>query len=138
MKNTFKIKIVTPNKCEYINDVSQLKIQTDNGEICILSNHEEYLANIAISAFEVKFKNEIKHFACGGGALYFNNKENTAILILNSCTPVNKIDIDKINKLKSQMEEKLKLSKTNIEQKQNELALKRIINAISARNSYKN
>ena len=49
MTNHFTLEILTPRKKFPPREINSLIVFTDNGQVTILSNHEEYLANVTIS-----------------------------------------------------------------------------------------
>ncbi len=138
MEETFTINIVTPLKTYPNVKAEKLFIQTDSGEICILAHHAQYLANINISIMTIVNNNQAKHYAVGGGLVYFHEKENYASLILNKIKSVDEIDIEQTQKEQQELEDKLKASSSTFEHKQAETQLKCALNEIYAKNTFKN
>lgn len=137
MSDSFTINIVTPLKTYPNLKADKLLIQTDSGEICILAHHAQYLANINISIMTIINNNQAKHFAVGGGLIYFHEKENYASLILNKIKSVDEIDVETVKKEQKELEEKLKASSSTFEHKQAETQLKCALNEIYAKNTFK-
>ncbi len=138
MVNQFSLQIITP-KGLYINKmVESITILTDNGEITILPNHIEYLANVNISILKI-FGNAInQYYAVGGGATHFYEKENVCRLLLRSIYSINEIDIELTKKAQLEALDKLKKSLSNVEHAHAEMALKRAINKLNLKNNYNN
>ena len=49
MTNHFTLEILTPRKKFPPREINSLIVFTDNGQLTIISNHEEYFANVTIS-----------------------------------------------------------------------------------------
>lgn len=137
MPNQFKLEIYTPQKVYQTSLIDSLTVQTELGQLTILPNHVEFLANVDISVLIITKNGEEQHYAVGGGVIHFKSKENTAILVLHSIETVEEIDEVKVLKAKQEAEEKLKTQISYEEQKEAELSLRRAINMINFRNRYK-
>ena len=96
MDKKFHLKIVTPEKIYEEKEIDRLTVLTSEGEVTILPNHVEYLANIEISVLTVANNQKEKHYAVGGGAIHFIESTNTAVLVLNSIIAVENIDVEKL------------------------------------------
>lgn len=137
MPNQFKLEIYTPQKVYQTSLIDSLTVQTELGQLTILPNHVEFLANVDISVLIITRNGEEQHYAVGGGVIHFKSKENTAILVLHSIETVEEIDEVKVLKAKQEAEEKLKTQISYEEQKEAELSLRRAINTINFRHRYK-
>lgn len=137
MPNQFKLEIYTPQKVYQTSLIDSLTVQTELGQLTILPNHVEFLANVDISVLIITKNGEEQHYAVGGGVIHFKSKENTAILVLHSIETVEEIDEVKVLKAKQEAEEKLKTQISYEEQKEAELSLRRTINMINFRHRYK-
>ena len=102
MDKKFHLKIVTPEKIYEDKEIDCLTILTSEGEVTILPNHVEYLANVEISVLTVKSNDKEKHYAVGGGAIHFIENTNTAVLVLNSIIAVENIDVEKTRHLQEE------------------------------------
>ena len=131
MPNQFKLEIYTPQKVYQTSLIDSLTVQTELGQLTILPNHVEFLANVDISVLIITKNGEEQHYAVGGGVIHFKSKENTAILVLHSIETVEEIDEVKVLKAKQEAEEKLKTQISYEEQKEAELSLRRAINMIN-------
>ena len=131
------LRLVTPDSLEQRHRIKSITVQTDNGEVEILPNHADYLANVEVSILTIRrYNDEIVHYAVGGGAIHFNNKTNTTSLIVNTFIPVEKIDIEKTKKAQEEALQKLKNSTLAHEHKQAELSLKTALVEAFAKNNY--
>lgn len=124
MPNQFKLEIYTPQKVYQTSLIDSLTVQTELGQLTILPNHVEFLANVDISVLIITKNGEEQHYAVGGGVIHFKSKENTAILVLHSIETVEEIDEVKVLKAKQEAEEKLKTQISYEEQKEAELSLR--------------
>lgn len=128
---TFKLKILTPLKAQDEVEVNKICVVTDNGEVTILPNHVEYLANVEISLLKITIEDKVLTYAVSGGAIHFDAKNNKAILTLNSIYSPEEIDIIKLKEEEKALENQLKGAKSVEEHKLAERNLKRIINQLS-------
>lgn len=131
MNNAFKLKILTPLKALDEIEVTKICVVTDNGEVTILPNHVEYLANVEISLLKIYQKDKELIYAVNGGAIHYDQKNNTAILTLNAIYSAEEIDIIKLKEEEKNIANQLKEAKSVEEHKLAERNLKRIINQLS-------
>ena len=131
MNNAFKLKILTPLKALDEIEVTKICVVTDNGEVTILPNHVEYLANVEISLLKIYRKDKELIYAVNGGAIHYDQKNNTAILTLNAIYSPEEIDIIKLKEEEKNIANQLKEAKSVEEHKLAERNLKRIINQLS-------
>ena len=131
MNNAFKLKILTPLKALDEIEVTKICVVTDNGEVTILPNHVEYLANVEISLLKIYRKDKELIYAVNGGAIHYDQKNNTAILTLNAIYSPEEIDIIKLKEEEKNIANQLKEAKSVVEHKLAERNLKRIINQLS-------
>ena len=132
MDKKFHLKIVTPEKIYEDKEIDCLTILTSEGEVTILPNHVEYLANVEISVLTVKSNDKEKHYAVGGGAIHFIENTNTAVLVLNSI-----IDVEKTRHLQEEAERKLKTELSRLEHQEEERELRKAMIELFAKNSFK-
>ena len=131
MNSTFKLKILTPLKAEDEIEVNKICVDTDNGEITILPDHVEYLANVEISLLKIFTSDKELVYAVNGGAIHYDSKNNRAILTVNSIYSPEEIDIIKLKEEEKNIENQLKEAKSVEDHKLAERNLKRIINQLS-------
>ena len=129
MDKKFHLKIVTPEKIYEEKEIDCLTVLTSEGEVTILPNHVEYLANIEISVLTVANNQKEKH--------YFIESTNTAVLVLNSIIAVENIDVEKTRKLQEEAERKLKTELSRLEHQEEERELRKAMIELFAKNSFK-
>lgn len=137
MDKKFFLKIVTPDKVYETQEIDKLSVLTSEGEVSILPNHVEYLANIEISILTIFKDKKEKHYAVGGGAIHFIEKENIAYLVLTNIIAVEDIDVEKSRKLQEEAERKLKTDLSRLEHREEERELKKALTELLAKSKYK-
>lgn len=135
--NLIKVKIVTPLKMMEIDDVYSIKVETNNGQREILPFSCSYVANVEISMIEIKLQDKTRHFAVGGGIIHFINDNNSCILTLSNFIPAEDIDVEKSKKAEEIALNKIKTSKNRLEHQRAEMNLKRALNEIMVKSTYK-
>ncbi|MBQ6154808.1 ATP synthase F1 subunit epsilon [bacterium] len=96
MKN-FRLKIITPEKIIFDNDVVEVVLPTKSGQVGILATHVPYLAPIQADELQVYVddqahqKNEPESFAVDFGLAEFVN--NQLVLLVAQASPAADIDI---------------------------------------------
>ena len=125
----FHLVINTPNMLYFDGNVDSLTISTNKGELTILANYQEMIANVAICKMLIRSKGNSQIFACGGGLLTCKNNE--VKLLLSSIEAQDEIDYERaLNDLKAA--EELKVSAKNLDDIKNaEVKLKKSINRIN-------
>ena len=137
MDKKFLVKIFTPEKVYQETEVEKLQVLTSEGEVTILPNHVEYLANIEISVLTIEKDGKQKHYTVGGGAIHFVENTNTAVLVLNSIIAVENIDLEKSRRLQEDAERKLKTDLSRLEHKEEERELRKALMEIFSKNTFK-
>lgn len=129
--------VVTPQKVYKEERVDSVSLVTQGGEITLLPHHEELLANVEISVLSIASGGRMRHYAVGGGAVHFKEKENLALLVLHSVDSVDEVDENKALREKREAEEKLKVETSSEEHRAAELSLRRSLNLLAFKRSYK-
>lgn len=137
MINHFTLEILTPRKKFPPREINSLIVFTDNGQVTILSNHEEYLANVTISLLTIVNENNQKEFyAINGGALHFINSLNKCILMVNNIFKADEIDAQKVEEERINAENALKSSTSTLEHKSAEMLLRKALNKKTIKDIY--
>ncbi len=67
---TFHLQIVTPDRCAFDGQASQIILRTVNGDVCILPRHIDYAAPLGIGECRVTDEGgKVREAACNGGLL---------------------------------------------------------------------
>ena len=102
MKN-IKIKIVTPERTVYEDEVSQATLPTIDGEVTILPDHIPYITALKAGEIMLKKGGEIIHLAISGGFIELNN--NILTILADTAERAEEIDIKRAEEAKQRAEE---------------------------------
>jgi len=98
-----KIKIVTPERTVYEDEVSQATLPTIDGEVTILPDHIPYITALKAGEIILKKGEEIIHLAISGGFIEFNN--NILIILADTVERAEEIDLKRAEEAKQRAEE---------------------------------
>ena len=84
------LKIVTPEKLIFNEEVSQVNVSTEEGQLGILPNHANLMAKLEPGELVIKKNSKIETLAVGDGFLQISNNQLTIMTDL----AVNEGDID--------------------------------------------
>lgn len=128
--NTFKLRVITPEKVFFDGDVIQVTVRTTEGMVGILANHINYCAIIPSSEMKLKFpNNDIKEVAVSSGTIKISN--NVATILASACEWSDEIDLQWAKRSEEDARRKLQEHKSDQEFKYADLKLKRALNRIS-------
>ena len=108
-----KIKIVTPEKVVYENEVFQVSIPTMSGEITVLKNHIPLVSVMKAGELRIKDKSGEVHLAVSGGFVEVRGN-NEIVLLSDYAERVEEIDVQRAEEARKRAEEQMKQAK-NIE-----------------------
>ena len=100
---TIKIKIVTPERTVYEDEVSQTTLPTIDGEVTILPDHIPYITALKAGEIILKKGDEIIHLATSGGFIEFNN--NILTMLADTVERAEEIDLKRAEEAKQRAEE---------------------------------
>jgi len=98
-----KIKIVTPERTVYEDEVSQATLPTIDGEVTILPDHIPYITALKAGEIMLKKGEEIIHLAISGGFIEFNN--NILTMLADTVERAEEIDLKRAEEAKQRAEE---------------------------------
>lgn len=105
-----KLRIVTPEKTTYqAEDVSQLTLPTQQGEITILPNHIPLVSVLKAGEMIVKKDNEEISMALSGG--FVEIKENEIVVLADTAERADEIDEEKAEEARKRAEKLLEEAK---------------------------
>ena len=129
------LEIITPEKIIYKDSVDSITIPGTKGMFQVLKDHAPLMSTIEIGVITFKKNNESKYLTTAGGTIEVLN--NNVLILADSVEVIEDIDIDRAERAKTRAEENLKKKKEEeIDSVRAELALKRAINRINAREKY--
>ncbi len=108
-----KIKIVTPEKIVYENEVYQVSIPTMSGEITVLPNHIPLVSVMKSGELRIKDKSGEVHLAVSGGFVEVRGN-NEIVLLSDYAERVEEIDVQRAEEARKRAEEQMKQAK-NVE-----------------------
>ncbi len=76
----FRVKIVTPEGEYGQYDASILNVRTTNGQVGLLTDHMNYLANLVKGDLSLVDNGQRHTFETGAGLVYFDNNEATVLV----------------------------------------------------------
>lgn len=124
MANTFKLKIMTPDKVKFEEDAISLLTNTKDGKIEILSNHASIVINTVPCITEVtKANGEKVEIFTSTGVIGFKN--NVLDFCCGSCETKEEIDSGRAEEAKQRAEKHMK--EENFDRERAELALARAL-----------
>lgn len=136
--NKFKLRIVTPDKNYFDQEVEGITLNTsEGGETTIYAHHADFIANIDISPLSIRNNGHKNHYAIGGGVIQIRSQENLVVLIVNSIESIDEIDLERAKESKIQAEKMIGEVKTPRESIELERQIKRALNRIKIKNEYK-
>lgn len=130
------LEIITPEKIIYKDSVDSITIPGTKGMFQVLKDHAPLMSTIEIGVITLKNNNTNTCFTTAGGTIEVLN--NNVLILADSVEVTEDIDIDRAERAKTRAEENLKRKKEEeeINVVRAELALKRAINRISAKEKY--
>ncbi len=129
------LEIITPEKIIYKDSVDSITVPGTKGMFQVLKDHAPLMSTIEIGVITLKKNDENKYLTTAGGTIEVLN--NNVLILADSVEVIDDIDIDRAERAKTRAEENLKRKKEKeIDGVRAELALKRAINRISAKEKY--
>ena len=129
------LEIITPEKIIYKDSVDSVTVPGTKGMFQVLKDHAPLMSTIEIGVITLKKDDENNYLTTAGGTIEVLN--NNVLILADSVEVIEDIDIDRAERAKIRAEENLKRKKEEeIDYVRAELALKRAINRINARQKY--
>ena len=125
---SYNLKIITPEKVFFDGQTEQIIVRTSDGDMGVLSGHENYVSDLPAGPFRVKIDGKYKTAAISGGVLKVS-KESTTILAM-AAEWADEIDMEWAKRSQADAEKRLKETKSDYEQRRAELKLKRALNRL--------
>lgn len=136
--NSYKLKIITPEKTFFDGETTQIVVRTSEGDTGILAGHIDYVSNILTGPLRVKQENgEYRTAAVAEGIIIVSNGEVT--VLPQSAEWADEIDLERAESAKHRAEVKIKEAKASGDSYDfAEAKLKRALTRISVYNKYNN
>lgn len=127
--STYRLKIVTPDKLFFDDDVERIVTRTTEGDVGILARHAKYVAALDVGELKIHNEGKVRVAAVSEGFITVDNDLTT--IVARSCEWAEDIDIERAKEAKQRAESRLKEQSSKKEHDIAELKLKRAINRIS-------
>lgn len=125
------LKIVTPDKVFFDDDIEMLIARSVEGDFAILKNHVPLIAYLDVRALRIKRDGKFLLAAVAGGYLTYRNNE--IVIMSDACEWSKDIDENRALRAKERAERKLKEAKDESNLDKAELQLKKAINRLSVK-----
>lgn len=110
MNKTLKLKIATPEKVIYENEILQVSIPTMDGEITVLPNHVPLVSVLKAGEMRIVDKDGEQVMAVSGGFLEVRG-QNEIVILADNAERATEIDIDRAEQARLRAEEMMKQTK---------------------------
>jgi F-type H+-transporting ATPase subunit epsilon len=129
MSSKYHLEIVTPDKNFYTGEVKMAVIETTEGQIGILKDHEPIVTPVAIGEIWIDDGESERLAACSSGFLTVD--EEKTVVVVDSAEWEDDIDVDRAKQAKQRAKERLEKKKQDeIDEARAKAALDRAINRI--------
>ncbi|MGD8306421.1 MAG: F0F1 ATP synthase subunit epsilon [Ignavibacteria bacterium] len=129
------LEIITPEKVIFEDTVDSITVPGTKGGFQVLKDHAPLMSTLEIGVINVKKGNESIYFSTAGGTIEV--LDNKVLVLADSTELISDIDIDRAEQAKQRAEERLKRKKEEeIDTLRAELALKRALNRLGAKEKY--
>jgi|SRR3989339_2209082 len=133
------LKIATPEKVIYENDVFQVSIPTMDGEITVLPNHVPLVSVLKAGEMKIVDKDGEQILAVSGGFLEVRG-QNEIVILADNAERATEIDIDRAEQARIRAEELMKQTKSveDVDFAKLQAMIDREMNRIKVGRKYKN
>jgi F-type H+-transporting ATPase subunit epsilon len=129
------LEIITPEKIIYKDSVDSITVPGTKGMFQVLKDHAPLMSTIEIGVITLNKSDEKTYLTTAGGTIEV--LKNNVLILADSVEVIDDIDIDRAESAKTRAEENLiRKKEKEIDGVRAELALKRAINRINAREKY--
>jgi F-type H+-transporting ATPase subunit epsilon len=137
--NILKLKIATPEKVIYENDILQVSIPTMDGEITVLPNHIPLVSVLKAGELHIKDNSGEQIMAVSGGFLEVRGN-NELIILADNAERAEHIDLDRAEAARLRAEEEMAKAKAgeDVDFARLQAVIDREMNRIKVGKKYKN
>jgi F-type H+-transporting ATPase subunit epsilon len=134
-----KLKIATPEKVIYENEVDQVSIPTMDGEITVLPNHVPLVSVLKAGEMRIKDKEGEQILAVSGGFLEVRG-QNEIVILADNAERATEIDIERAEQARLRAEELMKQTKSveDVDFAKLQAMIDREMNRVRVGKKYKN
>ena len=123
-KKKIKLKIATPERVVFQEEVERITIPTKKGEITILPDHISLISNLSAGAIELEREDEVFSMAISGGFLDFHKNELT--ILADTAERAEEIDIERAEEARKKAEEMKQDARKSLDEEQYAVVVSRI------------
>ncbi len=123
MERTFKLEIITPYRIFYSGPAEMLVLNTSDGELGILSDHEPCVASVSIGAARIKIEGSWKVAALSEGFLEMEG--NRVTVLVGAAEWPEEINVSRAERALSRADERIKENTIPLITKRSEVAARR-------------
>ena len=136
---TLKLKIATPEKVIYENEILQVSIPTMDGEITVLPNHVPLVSVLKAGEMRIVDKDGEQILAVSGGFLEVRG-QNEIVILADNAERATEIDVDRAEQARLRAEELMKQTKSveDVDFAKLQAMIDREMNRIKVGRKYKN
>lgn len=133
------LKIVTPEKVIYENNIEQVSVPTTTGEITILSHHVPLVSILQAGELKIKDKNGEQVMAVSGGFLEIK-ANNELVILADNAERAEEIDVDRAEQARQRAIEQMERTKAeeDVDYAKLQAVLEREMNRVRVGRKYKN
>ncbi len=124
----FPLRIVTADGLVFDGPAERLVVRTTEGDVGILKNHIDYLANLVVGELRLTTAQGRESAAVSAG--FVSVLAGKVTVVASTCEWAKDIDLERAKKAKERAEELLKIHKSGKEMEQAENKLMRALNRI--------
>lgn len=104
-KKIIKLKIITPERVVYEDEIFQITLPTQAGEVTILPNHRSYIASLKPGEISMRKESAAEeiNLAVAGGFVEFH--DNSLVILADEAQMADEINIEEVEKAKKRAED---------------------------------
>ncbi len=124
----FLLEIVTPENVFYSGNAERVVLRTITGDVCILRNHDPYVAPLGIGKMKVVHDGKERYAVLSQGYIKVDNNKLT--VLTDTAEWADQIDVDRAEAAKERARKRLEEKQEGIDFVRAEVALKKAIQRI--------
>ncbi len=128
----FLLEIVTPEHVFYSGNADRVVVRTAVGDVCILKNHEPYVAPLSIGKMKVVHENKDRYAVLSQG--YIKVEREKLTILTDTAEWADQIDVKRAEEAKERAKKRLESKDSNLDVLRAEIALKKAIQRINVAN----
>jgi len=128
----FLLEIVTPEHVFYSGNADRVVVRTAAGDVCLLKNHEPYVAPLSIGKMKVVHENKDRYAVLSQG--YIKVEREKLTILTDTAEWADQIDVKRAEEAKERAKKRLESKDSNLDVLRAEIALKKAIQRINVAN----